>query len=202
MLPPPLPQPAEAEAAPPSEAPFPFDKSSGNAEVRSLSLASCVHEHVRWPNLVAMLCLSLSALLPISAHSKFQFLDVEQWAILALSVSLFLVLLDDKGMVGAHTSAWLLKTAFSTISPPAAHARDNAMTGKNQHCMHTFDKTPCGVVHHLLIGVQGLMEWHRSHWLKVRQHVRVKASKRKARYKQRMELLNSHAQITVNPASA
>ena len=50
--------------------------------------------------------------------------------------------------------------------------------------------------------LQGLMEWHRSHWLKVRQHVRVKASKRKARYKQRMELLNAQAQITADSVPA
>ncbi|KAK9857250.1 hypothetical protein WJX84_003699 [Apatococcus fuscideae] len=50
-----------------------------------------------------------------------------------------------------------------------------------------FDKS-CG-------NAEGLMEWHKSHWLRVRQHTKVQSTKRKGRYKQRMELLNSFAQV-------
>ncbi|KAK9866942.1 hypothetical protein WJX84_012001 [Apatococcus fuscideae] len=49
---------------------------------------------------------------------------------------------------------------------------------------------------------EGLMDWHKSHWLKVRHHAKAQSTKRKGRYKQRMELLNAHAQISTEGAPA
>ena len=55
---------------------------------------------------------------------------------------------------------------------------------------------------HIVVILQGLMDWHKSHWLKVRHHAKAQSTKRKGRYKQRMELLNAHAQISTEGAPA